>query len=109
MLPLILLSVGLAQPNSGESPAELAAWRIGGAVGNVGKGVLLNEGNSENAYSAEGVLSVGGPEKWWAIPCASKELPCGIDPCRKTKCAPGGANSEGYLVAGWVTQTPGSI
>jgi hypothetical protein len=33
------------------------------------------EGNSENAYSAEGVLSVGGPEKCWAIPCASKELP----------------------------------
>ena len=69
--------------------ADPAAWRIGGAVGNVRNGVLLNDGNSENAYSAEGVLSVGGPEKSWAIPCASKELPCGIDPCRKTRCARG--------------------
>jgi hypothetical protein len=37
-----------------------AAWMIGGSVGFVANEVLLNEGNSENAYSAVGVLRSAG-------------------------------------------------
>src|ERR1700733_11500894 len=57
---------------------EPAALRIGAAtVGGVGNGVLLNDGNCEKAYCAPGVVSTGSPVKGVAMPCASKELPCG--------------------------------
>ena len=51
-----------------------AALMVGDPTGGIAIGVLLNEGNLENAYCEAAVVSVGGPLKCSATPCASKAV-----------------------------------
>src|SRR5664280_2131511 len=92
----------LYSSNGGTPPAfavkssdDPAALMIGGAVGWVANGVLLNEGKAEKAYSALGVFSVGGPEKRAATPSASNELPWGIVPIRAMICVSASIGASG--------------
>ena len=60
-----------------------------------GNGVLLNDGNVENAYGTLPSGRVGVPVKAVAVPSASRALPCGMEPIRKMSCSPGPAVSGG--------------
>src|ERR1700728_743647 len=122
--PTAFASVYWGKPPPGlDSASEVPAAKIGAPSGTPGArspgpwrsiAVVLNEGKTEKAgfpppIGLAPALMVGGPSKDVAVPWASSEFPWGILAMRVTSCPPAGGDSGGSVVAGWVTQMPGSM